>query len=107
MMDRMWDEILERFGQEVILRGKREDCTVQALVQPCLDQGKNQEAPGPLGLGRQDRFRYMGPASRPLDLDTVVEWQGRAYRVQSAHLMGEGVCPHWWAMLFPREEVVL
>ena len=47
----------------------------------------------------------MGPAGAPLDLDTVVEWKGREYRVQSAHRMGEGVCPHWWAMLFPRDEV--
>ena len=46
----------------------------------------------------------MGPAGLPLDLDTVVEWRGRTWRVRSAHLVGEGVCPHWWAMLVPREE---
>ncbi len=107
MMDRIWDEILNRFGQEVILRGRGEDCTVQALVQPCLDRSGEQEVPGPLGRGRQDRFRYMGPAGHLLDLDTLVEWQGRAYRVQSAHLVGEGVCPYWWAMLCPREEAAV
>lgn len=104
-MDRMWDDILTRFGQDVTLRGAEGDISVKALVQPCLDRGRDQEVPGPLGLGRQDRFRYMGPAENPLDLDTLVEWKGRAYRVQSAHLMGKGVCPHWWAMLFPQDEV--
>ena len=55
----------------------------------------------------QERFRYMGPAEHPLHPDMVVEWKGRAYRVQSAHLMGEDICPHWWAMLSPRDEEAL
>ena len=104
-MDRMWDEILERFGQEVTLRSGGKACTVRALVQPCLDRSGAQEVPGPLGRGRRDRFRYMGPAGHPLDLDTVVEWKGKEYRVGSAHLMGEHICPHWRAVLYPREEV--
>lgn len=104
-MDWMWNDILERFGQDVTLRGAEGDVSVKALIQPCLERDREQERPGPLGLGRQDRFRYMGPAGNPLDLDTLVEWKGRAYRVQSAHLMGEGICPHWWAMLRPRDEV--
>ena len=103
MMDRIWSDILERFGQEVVLRG-RETVFCRAIVQPCLDRSGEQEEAGPLGLERRERFRYMGPAGLPLDLDTVVEWRGRPWRVRSAHLVGEGVCPHWWAMLVPREE---
>lgn len=103
MMDRIWSDILERFGQEVVLRG-RETAACRAIVQPCLDRSGEQEEAGPLGLERRERFRYMGPAGLPLDLDTVVEWRGRTWRVWSAHLVGEGVCPHWWAMLVPREE---
>ena len=49
----------------------------------------------------------MGPAEHPLHPDMVVEWKGQAYRVQSAHLMGEDICPHWWAMLSPRDEEAL
>lgn len=105
MMERTWSDILRRFGQEAMLHTREGDFSVRALVQPCLDRGGQQEAAGPLGLGRQDRFRYMGPPDRPLDLDAVVECQGRAYRVLSAHLVGEGLCPHWWAMLCPRDEV--
>jgi len=106
-MERLWDGILERFGQDVTLRDGENETPVRALVQPWLERSKEQEVPGPLGLGRQDRFRYMGPARHPVGLDTVVEWKGRAYRVQWAQLVGEGVCPYWWAVLYPREEGAL
>lgn len=105
MMELEWKGILARFGQEVTLRRDGEDCSLRAFVQPALDRGRDQEAPTPLGLGRQDRFLYLGPSDCPLALDTLVEWKGGEYRVQSAHLMGEGICPHWWAMLYPRDEV--
>lgn len=104
-MDREWKEILARFGQEVTLCKVEEKTSLRAFVQPVLDRGKDQENPTPLGLERQDRILYLGPAENSLDLDTLVEWKGREYRVQSAHLVGEGVCPHWWAMLYPRDEV--
>lgn len=104
-MEQEWKGILNRFGQEVTLRKEGEDCSLRAFVQPAMERSKEQEIPGPMGLGRQDRFLYLGPAEHPLDLDTLVEWKGWEYRVQSAHLMGEGVCPHWWAILYPRDEV--
>lgn len=107
MIDRIWSDILNRFGHEVVLRRQEGEFAVQALVQPVLNQSRDQEVPGPLGLKRLDRFRYMGPAGCPLDPDTVVEWNGQEYRVQSAHLVGQGVCPHWWAMLYPREEAAV
>lgn len=107
MMERLWDSILERFGENVTIRKDEVDVLTRALVQPCLEKGKEQELAGPMGLGRQERFRYMGPVRYPLDLDTTVEWKGRRFRVQWAQLVGEGVCPHWWAVLCPREEGAL
>ena len=103
-MERMWADILERYGQDVILRGA-ETAACKAMLQPLTDREGEQETASPLGLGRRDRFRYLGPAQYPLDLDTVVEWKGAEYRVGSAHLMGEDICPHWRAILYPREEV--
>lgn len=103
-MERLWADILTRFGQDVILRGA-ETVACKAMVQPFPERGAEQETASPLGLGRQDRFRYLGPAGHPLDLDTVVEWKGAQYRVEAVHLVGEGVCPHWRAVLYPREEV--
>lgn len=104
-MERMWGDILDRFGQDVVLREGEQAVPLRALVQPLLERGEDQEVPSPLGLRRQDRFRYMGPAGHPLGPDTLVEWKGKDYRVRSAHLAGEGICPHWWAVLYPRDEV--
>ena len=106
MMERIWDDILRRFGQPVVLKQNGRTTALQALIQPLSAQSQEQERPGPLGLGRRDLFRYMGPAGCPLELDALVEWQGRDYRVQSAHLVGQGVCPHWWAVLCPGEEAL-
>ncbi len=107
MMERLWSEIVDRFGNDVTLYKDGVGVSLRALIQPVLTQGKEQEVHSVLGLGRQERFRYMGPPEHPLDLDTVVAWKGREYRVQSAHLVGEGVCPHWRAMLCPGEEGAL
>lgn len=108
-MERIWDDILRRFGQPVVLKQNGRTTALQALIQPlsAQSQSQEQERPGPLGLGRRDLFRYMGPAGCPLELDALVEWQGRDYRVQSAHLVGQGVCPYWRATLYPRDEVGL
>lgn len=106
-MEQVWGDILKRFGQEVVLRKQEVEISLQALVQPCLERKERQEVPGPLGLERREWFRYMGPAGYPLDTDTVVIWRGKEYRVQSARMAGEGVCPHWWATLCPRDEVDL
>ena len=103
-MKRLWECMLDRFGQEVVLHRAEGGQPLRALIQPWLDSGTEQERHRHLGLERQDRFRYLGPADQPLDLNTVVEWNGKAYRVQAAHLAGEGVCPHWWAVLCPGEE---
>lgn len=107
MMARIWDHILNQYGQDVVLRKGEEETSLRAIVQPCPDSGKDQEIHSPLGLGRQDRFRYLGPARCPIDLDTVVEWKAERFRVRSAHLVGEGVCPYWRAVLYPREEAAL
>ena len=107
MMARLWDGILNQYGQDVVLRKGEEEISLRAIVQPWLDSAKDQEAHSPLGLERRDRFRYLGPARCPVDLDTVVECKKGQFRVQSAHLVGEGVCPYWRAVLYPREEAAL
>lgn len=103
-MEREWKDILARFGQPVTLCKGEQRTPLRAFVQPALDRRGGQEVHTPLGLGCQDRFLYLGPGDFPLDLDTAVEWGGRQLRVQSAHRMGEGACPYWWAMLYPGEE---
>lgn len=104
-MEQTWRGLLNRYGQAVTLRQGEDAVSLRAFVQPALDKGMEQETPTPLGLGPKDRFLYLGPAGHSLDTDTLVEWNGREFRVRSAHLVGESVCPHWWAMLYPRDEV--
>lgn len=104
-MERTWKTVLARYGQEVTVGKGEVTATVRAFLQPILDRNRSQEEPSALGVESQDRFLYLGPAGIPLDLDTVVECQGREYRVQAAHLVGAEICPHWWAMLYPRDEV--
>jgi len=107
MTEQTWNGILNRFGQVVTLHSGGQSVSLRAFVQPILEEGEDQEVHSPLGLGRQERFRYMGPSGHPLDLDTLVECGGREYRVQTAHLVGESICPHWWAVLYPRDEVAV
>lgn len=104
-MERAWQEILRRYGQPVTLRRGEEETALRALLQPIRDRSGEQETPTPLGLAPGERFLYLGPGEHPLDRETLVRWQGEELRVQTARRMGAEVCPHWWAVLYPRDEV--
>ena len=104
-MEREWRGILNRFGQQVILYRGEEEIPLRALLQPVLEENKTQQRPTPLGVSRQEKLLYLGPPDQRLDLDTLVEWGRRQYRVRNAHMVGQGVCPYWWAVLSPRDEV--
>lgn len=103
MMDREWSAILNRYGQKVTISGgEGEETAVRAFLQPVLDKSREQELPTPLGLRREDRWLYLGPPETALTAGTsAVRWQGQAYEVQSAHLVGGS---HWWAVLRPRDK---
>ena len=108
MMDREWSAILSRYGQTVTVYAGEETRTLRAFLQPVLDKGEGQQRPSPLGLRREDRFLYLGPADAPLQAGVSrVDWQGQCYEVQSAHPVGAPSPHHWWAVLRPREEEML
>lgn len=100
MMDREWRSILARYGQNVTLRREgMEDQALRAFLQPVLDREREQRLPSPLGQRPEDRYLYLGPSGIPLEAGrSQVEWKGRAFEVQSAHLVGDS---HWWALLRP------
>lgn len=107
MMDREWKAILARHGQNVTLVNGSARRGVRAFLQPVPDKGEGQ-TPSPLGLRREDRYLYLGPAEEPLTVgETVVEWRGNAYEVTTAHPVGTPDPHHWWAVLRPREEAAL
>lgn len=106
MTDRAWKGILSRYGQTVTLRPVRggEKISLKAFLQPVLRKDEDQQVPSPLGLRREDRFLYLGPADTPLEDGDVVEWQGRRCAVQSAHPVGPETGGHFWALLRPADE---
>jgi len=102
MMDREWRAILAKYGQSVSVFDGEKSVHVRAFFQPVLEKSREQEVPSPLGLRREDRFLYLGPADMALTVGiSRVEVQGQVYEVQSAHLVGES---HWWAVLRPRDK---
>lgn len=105
MMEREWRGILNRYGQQVILYRGEEEIPLRAILQPVLEENKDQRLPTPLGVSPQERLLYLGPPDQPVDLDTCMEYAGRQYRVRNAHIVGQGICPYWWAVLCPRDEV--
>ena len=107
MMDREWQAILDRYGQSVELFAPEDQTgtSVRAFLQPVRERGEEQLTPSPLGLRREDRLLYLGPAGQPLTpRSTRVVWQKRAYEVQSAHPVGTREVCHWWAVLRPLDK---
>lgn len=106
MTDRAWNTILSRYGQAVTLlpAGGGEERVLRAFLQPVRSKSEDQQVPSPLGLRREDRFLYLGPADVPLKDGDEVDWQGGRYAVQSAHPVGPGPGGHFWALLRPVDE---
>ena len=101
MMRAEWTAILNRYGQNVTVTRADERVTVKAFVQPVLDK-EHQLAPSPLGLRREEKCLYLGPAHLPLfPRESVVTWDGADYEVRSTRLVGDG--HHAWAILQRKE----
>lgn len=101
MMRRQWEEILRRYGQRVqVLRGEAR-LEVNAFLQPVLDKDE-QLVPSPLGMRREERVLYLGPAGVELfPRESIVCWEGADYEVCSTRPVGNG--HHVWAILQRRE----
>lgn len=110
MTGQEWKAVLARYGQRVTVRSAQGGPgeTVRAFLQPVAEEKVDQQVPSPLGVRREDRFLYLGPADVPLADGGRVEYAGRQYVVQSAHPVGAGREWHWWGILRPmdREERV-
>lgn len=101
-MEREWKAILNRYGQELTVENEGGRTSVRAFLQPVLERGQEQSVPTPLGLRREDRFLYLGPAELELTAgESWVCWNGQDYEVQSAHPVGGTKPHHWWAVLRP------
>lgn len=95
MDGRLWQAILEGYGQRVTLHNG-EDREVRAFFQP-IKEHKPGESPSPLGVGPEGLYLYLGPAGENLEGVTELSWDGRAFEVlrQRAVLIGEQVMYRW------------
>ena len=99
-MDRQWEDILRRYGVATQVRTGEESRQVSAFLQPVLDR-EEQLVPTPLGLRREERVLYLGPAAVELSpRESAVFWGGAEYEVCSTRNVGGH---HIWAVLQRRE----
>ena len=103
MIPRAWRTVLARFGQDVTLypAGGGEGTPVRAFLQPLLRREEDQQIPSPLGLRREDRFLYLGPAHAPLEDGGTVARGTDRFSVVSTHLVGGRQEVYRWALLRP------
>ena len=100
-MQRQWESILRRYGQSVEVCTAGECRQVRAFLQNVLDKDE-QLVPSPLGLRREERVLYLGPAGVELKpRESVVFCGGAGYEVCSARSVGDG--HHMWAVLQRKE----
>lgn len=99
--------LLDCYGQTVTLvpGDGSEPREARAFVQPIRER-REETHPSPLGMGRQDRFLYLGEPGAPLDglAGGYVAWNGRTLRVMNGHgIYVGGTLSHWWAVLTARD----
>lgn len=105
MDSRLWQTMLEQYGQKVTLRGEKEDREVRAFFQSVREK-KPGESPSPLGVGPEGLYLYLGPAGESLEDVTGISWDGRDFEIlrQRTVLVGDEVF-YRWALCWERDEV--
>lgn len=104
-LDQEISSLIVQFGSEVtILRqteeGEQERLSAWAMLQ-CQKSSGEQYQPGPFSIKNTHKILYLGEAGCPLySLKDEVEWEGRRFRVLSAHpvLSGSHIA-YWRGML--------
>ena len=106
-MEREWEALLARYGQQVVLHQGEQSAAGRAFLQPIRDRAERQFLPAAPGTVRQDRFLYLGPAKAALSGGdgSWLSCGKMRYEVETAQAVyvGERVS-YWWAVLRPGEE---
>lgn len=103
-MRELWEQVLERYGQEVLLTREDGERAVRALFQP-VEEKREGEVPSPLGVAPVGRYLYLGPAGESLEDVRARGWTGRAFRLlrrREYWVGGEKV--YGWGLLEERDE---
>ncbi len=105
MAYRLWQSILNQYGQRVILRSKAGERAVRAFFQPVAEK-KPGEYPTPLGLAPAGKWLYLGPAEEELEGVEELCWEGRSFRLlrHRGFPVGEETA-YRWALAEEMDEV--
>lgn len=103
-MRELWEQVLERYGQEVLLTREDGERAVRALFQP-VEEKREGEAPSPLGVAPVGKYLYLGPAEESLEDVKEMGWNGRAFRLlrRREYWVGREKV-YWWGLLEEMDE---
>jgi len=80
MDERVWKDLLERYGQRVTLVRAGERTPVRAFFQQVREKEEGW-VPTPLGGRPLGRYLYLGPPEEALEEVDALEWNGGSYRL--------------------------
>ena len=80
MESRLWQTMLEAYGQQVTLKRGNGEKELRAFFQPVREKSPGQE-PTPLGVAPAGKRLYLGPAQEDLEGVEELIWEGRAVRL--------------------------
>lgn len=105
MAYRLWESVLARYGQKVLLRAGAEERQVRAFFQAVTEKAPG-ERPTPLGLAPVGKWIYLGPAGESLENVEELRWGGRRFRIlrRRAIPVGEETL-YQWALAEEMDEV--
>jgi hypothetical protein len=102
---KQWEAMLSAYGQPLTLRRGGEETPLRAFLQPLRAQTPDP-VPSPLGLAREGKYLYLGPAAEDLAGVTEVVLGDRAFRVLRHRPVWVGAqVLYRWAILEEWEEV--
>ena len=97
-------QVLERYGQEVVVRSEAGEASIRAFLQPVAERDEQMRtAPTPLGWKDGRLWLYLGQAA--LEAGEALVWNGMTFRVRScrAYYIG-GELSYYWAALEQERE---
>ena len=105
MDSRLWELMLEQYGQRVTLRREEGDLETRAFFQSVREK-KPGEKPSPRGVGPEGLYLCLGSAGEGLEDVKELLWEGRAFEVlrrRAVHVGGQVL--YQWALCRELDEV--
>lgn len=95
-MCRIWNSVMEQYGQELILRSQNGETHIRAFFQP-VDEKAPGVHPTALGVAPAGKFLYLGPPEQKLTGAEKLEWNGKSFRIlrHRSYWVGDRMAYRW------------